>query len=94
MVQDQHRIGPPSPQILETEIDEEISLYDPLTENVLVLNLTASDIWRLSDGESTFDQILGLLAGAYGVAPDQIRDEVDETIRNLQEQGFLQLDQA
>ena len=58
------------------------------------VRMTASDIWRLSDGESTFDQILGLLAGAYGVAPDQIRDEVDETIRNLQEQGFLQLDQA
>jgi hypothetical protein len=94
MVHDQQRIGPPPPQILETEIDEEISLYDPLTENVLVLNLTASDIWRLSDGDSTFDQILHLLAGAYGVAPHQIRDEVEETIRNLQEQGFLQLDQA
>ena len=94
MVHDRQRIGPPSPQILETEIDDEISLYDPLTENVLVLNLTASDIWRLSDGDSTFDEILRLLAGAYGVGPDQIRGEVEETIRSLQEQGFLQVGQA
>ena len=48
----QRKIGPPLAHILETEIDEEVSLYDTQTEQVVVLNKTASDVWRLSDGES------------------------------------------
>ena len=84
------RIGPPSPQILETEIGDEISLYDPATENVVVLNQTASDIWRLSDGESDLDGIVKLLAAAYGVDADQIRPEVEETIARFREQGLFQ----
>ena len=84
------RIGPPSPQILETEIGDEISLYDPATENVVVLNQTASDIWRLSDGESDVEGIVNLLAAAYGVDADQIRPEVEETIARFREQGLFQ----
>ena len=84
------RIGPPSPQILETEIGDEISLYDPVTENVVVLNQTASDIWRLSDGESDADGIVNLLAAAYGVEANRIRQEVEDTITKFREQGLLQ----
>ena len=93
MAQDKPRIGPPSPQILETEIAEEISLYDPLTENVVVLNATASDIWRLSDGESNLEEIVDLLAAAYGVEAHRIRGEVEETIRNFHAQGLLSTEQ-
>jgi hypothetical protein len=94
MAHDKPRIGPPSPQILETEVAEEISLYDPLTENVVVLNGPASDIWRLSDGESDLDEIVALLAAAYGVDPDRIRAEVEETIHSFHVQGLLQTEQG
>lgn len=90
MVHARSRVGPPAPQILETEIGNEISLYDPLTENVAVLNETASDIWRLSDGESDLDQIVTLLAAAYGVDAGQIREEVEVTIANFEDQGLFQ----
>ena len=89
MAQSKPKIGPPAPQILETELGEEISLYDPTTENVVVLNTTASDIWRLSDGESSLDEMVRLLAAAYGVNAEQIRPEVERVIGEFQEQGLL-----
>ena len=89
----QRKIGPPLSHLLETEIDDEISLYDPHTEQVVVLNKTASDVWRLSDGESDLDEISILLASAYGVEVDQIRGQVEETIRSFQEHGLLATEQ-
>ena len=83
------RIGPPPAQILETEIDGEISLYDPHSDSVLVLNQTASDVWRLSDGEQTLEEIVELLAAAYQVRPDDIRRDVEGAVGNIIEKGFL-----
>jgi hypothetical protein len=83
------RIGPPPDQILETEIDGEISLYNPHSEAVLVLNPTASDVWRLSDGEHTLEEMVRLLAAAYQVRPEDIRRDVEQAVRNIIEEGFL-----
>lgn len=83
------RIGPPVPQILETEVDGEISLYDPENENVTILNDTASDVWLLCDGEHSAEEIVNLLASSYGVNADQIRDEVTRTIDEFVEAGLL-----
>lgn len=93
MNQPKQRIGPPSSHILETEIADEISLYDPTTEQVVVLNQTASDVWRLCDGESDIEDIVRLLAGAYGVRGDEIRAEIEETIRSFQDQGLFETEQ-
>ncbi len=82
-------VGPPAEHVLETEVAGDISLYDAQTEKVLVLNGTASDIWRLCDGEQTVDQIVSLLAQAYGVSEDSIRPQVLETIETLVSEGFL-----
>ena len=87
------RIGPPSSHILETEVGDEISLYDPRTEQVVVLNQTASDVWRLCDGESGVDEIVRLLASAYGVDGDQIRREVEETVKSFQIQDLFDAEQ-
>ena len=49
-------IGPPPIHIVETEVDGDISLYDTQEERVIVLNPTASDVWRLADGDMTTDR--------------------------------------
>ncbi len=82
-------VGPPKSSVIETEVNEEISLYDPETDAVLVLNGTASDIWRLSDGEHTFPQIAELLASAYQVDVDDIEKDVENTVDQFMENGFL-----
>ena len=93
MSQEKQRVGPPVSHILETEIGDEISLYDPHTEQVVVLNQTASDVWRLSDGESDVEEIVRLLAAAYGVESDLIRDEIESTVHSFREQGLFQTEQ-
>ena len=89
MVDAHMRIGPPPAHILETEIGGEISLYDPQTDSVLVLNETASDVWRLSDGEHTLDEMIELLAGAYGTDAKSIRSDVEQAVRTIIDEGFL-----
>lgn len=83
------RVGPGKGHIIETEIDGEISLYDPTTDQVMVLNQTASDIWLLSDGEHTLDELTDLLAQAYGVAPEEIEHDVETTVAQFAESGFI-----
>lgn len=84
-----NRVGPPVPQILETEIDGDISLYNPSTEQVTVLNGTASDVWLLCDGEHTCEEIKGLLASSYQVDTAEISDDVERAIDLFRESGLL-----
>jgi hypothetical protein len=83
------RIGPPPVHIIETEIKGDISLFDAERNQVVVLNSTASDVWRLCDGEHSLDEIVALLASAYRTTPETIRDNVTSTIEQLVEEGFL-----
>jgi hypothetical protein len=82
-------VGPPPSHIIATEIDDDLSLYDARAERVVVLNATASDIWRLADGEHTVDDIVDLLAGAYSIAAEDIRADVEQAITSLVDDGVL-----
>ncbi|HJQ76388.1 MAG TPA: PqqD family protein [Acidimicrobiia bacterium] len=86
---DNDRVGPPAQQVLETELDGEISLYNPATEQVTILNGTASDVWLLCDGEHTVEEITELLASSYEVDEKEIRDDVISTIERLYDSGLL-----
>ncbi len=82
-------VGPPLAHILETEVGGDISLYDPKHERVLVLNGSASDVWLLCDGEQTVDRIVELLATAYGRAQNEIRPDIEATIRQFIQEAFI-----
>ena len=85
----QERVGPSSPHILETEINGDISLYNPESEQVTVLNGTASDVWLLCDGRHTLSEIAHLLALSYQVDESEITEDVERTIDHLRESGLL-----
>ncbi len=85
----ENKVGPPTSKILETEVDGEISLYNPTNEQVTILNGTASDVWLLCDGQHTPDEIVSLLARSYQVDEDEIKDEVADAIEEFQEAGLL-----
>ena len=82
-------VGPALSHILESEIGDEISLYDPTTEQVTILNGPASDIWRLADGEHTMTEIIELLATAYEVPTEQIAEQVADTVQRLVDAQLL-----
>lgn len=82
-------MGPAPDEVLETEIDGEISLYHPGNERVVVLNETASDIWRLLDGSRTVAQVAELLSSSYGADPVVVAADVERTVDQLVEAGML-----
>jgi hypothetical protein len=83
------RVGPPPETVRALELDGEISLYDRASRHALLLNGTASDIWRLADGAHTLEELVGLLAAAYGTDAAAIRGDVERTVRELAAAGFL-----
>ena len=83
--------GRPSSQLIESEIDGDISLYHPTSEQVVVLNGTASDVWRLCDGERTIEQVASLLAASYGLAdPERIVADVEKTVSQFADSGLFE----
>lgn len=82
-------VGPVSPHVLEAEIDGDKSLYNPRTEKVTILNGTASDIWRLADGEHTVGEIIDLLAASYQVEAFEIAGDVESAIAQLSQAGLI-----
>lgn len=87
---DIEQVGPPRPNLLETELDGDISIYDPGSERVVILNETASDVWRLADGQHTINEIAELLAGAYGVDVHSISDEVGQAVESFVDAGLME----
>lgn len=83
------KIGPPAAHVVESEVDGRISLYDSTTQEVSLLNDTASDVWRLADGTLTLDQVVELVAQAYSVEPGAIADEVKATVATFLDKGLL-----
>src|SRR6266498_3945358 len=86
---DRSLVGPPVTTVREAEIDGSISIYDAHSRQVAVLNGTASDIWRLADGEHTASDIVELLARAYFVEVEAIRGDVERTLSDFRAAGLL-----
>jgi hypothetical protein len=82
-------VGPAAEGIVESELDQDLALFHPGTSQVVVLNATAADVWRLSDGEHSLDGLVALLAQAYGVAGASIRHDVEATVALLRLHGFI-----
>jgi hypothetical protein len=79
----------PNPAVRVEDLGDEVCLYRPADHLVLVLNETASQVWRLADGRTPVTDILGALADAYNAQPDDLRQDVYSALADLQERGFL-----
>jgi hypothetical protein len=71
------------------EIDDDICLYRDDIDEVLVLNATAANVWRLADGRSSVAQMVDALADFYQTTPASIHDDVTSTIADLERRGYL-----
>jgi hypothetical protein len=82
-------VGPPAAGVSEVEIDGRICLYAPGSEQVVVLNDTASDVWRLADGERTLAELVDLLAASYGVEAASILGDVQAAVEQFRAAALL-----
>jgi hypothetical protein len=82
-------VGPPVAAVREVEVDGCLTLYQRDVDQVLVLNQTASDVWRLADGTLHEPELVDCLARAYGLDTESIAPEVHAAIERFVEEGFL-----
>lgn len=75
--------------VVVEDLDEDVCLYRPDIDEVVVLNATAGDVWRLSDGELTLDEVVSRLASVYQVPPDTVRPDIHGVFMDLLERGYL-----
>ena len=81
----------PRSEILEYEVDEDLTLYDPTSDAAHILNPTAAAIWWLCDGQRSKSDISTRLAGLYGMEESQVHQGVEETLAGFRQAGVLEL---
>lgn len=79
----------PHQAVLETELGVEMCLLHRGTDEVLVLNTTAADLWRLLDGETDVAEAAHVLARTYQVPPEEVLAHAHPLVRDWCERGFL-----
>jgi Coenzyme PQQ synthesis protein D (PqqD) len=77
--------------LVECSLHNELLLYDPRTERVVALNLSARAIWSLCDGRHSAADVAATLGECLGLPPDALETDVSKAISELQDAGFLEL---
>lgn len=78
-----------NPAVQVADLDGNISLYADGQPQAVLLNDTASAIWRLLDAGLPLPEIVGQLSASYAVDGSSIIDDVRSTVEELVRLGFV-----
>jgi hypothetical protein len=79
----------PAPNVAVEDLDDDVCLYRSDIDEVLVLNQSAGDVWRLADGKLTVDAIAQQLAAFYSIDEATLRADVRTVVDDLAARGYL-----
>ena len=74
---------------MEYKVEEELSLYDPRTEVVHILNPTAAVIWSMCDGSRRVQDISAQITEVYNLTLAVAEPDVQEVIAKFLEAGLI-----
>jgi hypothetical protein len=79
------------PDVVFRQLDDEWVIYDPVTNRLHALNLTAALVWEHCTGERTVAEIAGEVLGAFEPAPDPqaVQRDVSDTVQRLLGEGLF-----
>lgn len=76
--------------IIPTEFDEELILYDTERDEVHVLNSTARLIYKLLEEGKSPSQIEQIVAASFEKATGQsVRQDIDDCLEELRKKGIV-----
>jgi PqqD family protein of HPr-rel-A system len=78
--------------VTETDLDDELVLYDPRTGATHALNMTAAVIWEMCDGSLLLDEMARELASTFGLSAEQAGADTAAALAHFQALGLLQSD--
>lgn len=70
-------------------LDDEAAVYDPAHDVIHYLNRTAYFLWERCDGSRDAAMLTDALADAFDVDAVTVRDDVEETLAMLAENGLI-----
>jgi pyrroloquinoline quinone biosynthesis protein D len=70
--------------IVEYEIDGEVTLFDLQRDRVHILNQVAAVIWRLCDGSRTVDQLVEDISILFDADLGLVQEDVGQLLQNLE----------
>jgi hypothetical protein len=90
-----HKATPPSawrrdPGVPFQQLEEETVVVDPSRRQVHLLNDTAARIWDLLSTPQSVTDLVTALGEEYEAPEDELREAVEEAVRDLGEKGLLQ----
>lgn len=73
------------------QLDDEWVVFDPETQRLHALNLTAALVWEHCTGDLTVDQIADAVARAFRetTEPSQVLADVRATVQRFADEGLL-----
>ena len=71
------------------QVDDEVLVYDPVSDHTTVLNWSAAAVLELCDGERTVAEIIAAVGRAVPAAAGDLGTEIEDTIRSLAANGLL-----
>jgi hypothetical protein len=78
-----------SPDIVCSEVLDELVAYVPASSQAVSLNVSARAIFELCNGTRTVDDICNELSGSAGMPPEALRSEVQAAIEQMRDLGLL-----
>jgi hypothetical protein len=83
-------VAPPRrTDLIEEELDGELMLFDPRSDNTYRLNETALSVWRWCDGRATTRRIARRQTRSYDVDFETALDHVEQLVMLFVESGLL-----
>lgn len=79
----------PAQGVVVEDLDDDVCLYRSDIDEVLVLNQSAGDVWRLADGQLTIAGIIERLAVVYGLDEATLDPDVRGVVDDLTTRGYL-----
>lgn len=76
-------------QVLWKNIDNEVVIVDPDTDNYSCLNATARDVWELLGKGNPVNEIVSELCARYDAPEECIREDVQSLIEDLLVAGLI-----
>lgn len=77
------------PQVWLRQTDKENAVFDPETSVVHLLNVTATAIWVLCDGETTPDEMVEAICELSGLPRDVVVEDVRRILLQFEEADIL-----
>lgn len=77
------------PRVQAADLDGNLSLYAEGQQQAVLLNATASALWRLLAQRRSLEELVAQLADDYAVDGSLIADDVRTTLEELVRLGFL-----